>query len=329
MQKTLKTTVIALTLGLFTLPALAAEFTARWSLDVPEGHPKYLAAEQFARDVAAGTGNAVEIKVFGNGLLGGEAESAEGIRLGSVQGGTITSSVFATWVPDVQVLDLPFLLRDDAHAVAANGLLTERLSEPFAAQGFRLLGFSINGARQLMSSFPVKTPQDLRGKKMRVIQSPIHVALWRAVGANPVAIPAAEVYNAMQTKVVDLFDNTATNYQALRFYEVAPHYTQLSHVYAMGTWVLAESFWRKLPPDYQTVILKAAAQAQTDLVAVQQVRDSQALSETVAAGATIYEVSDKQAWVDLLQPVYDQFVPKIPNAQATIDAVRAMAPAPK
>jgi tripartite ATP-independent transporter DctP family solute receptor len=324
MQRFIIACATALSLGVLTLPTVAAEFTARWSLDVPEGHPKYQAAEQFARAVAEGTGNAVEIKVFGNGLLGGEAESAEGIRLGSVQGGTITSSVFATWVPDVQVLDLPFLFRDDAHAVAANGLLTKRLSEQFVTHGFHLLGFSVNGARQLMSSFPVEKPEDLHGKKMRVIQSPIHVALWEAVGVNPVAIPAAEVYNSMQTRVVDLFDNTATNYQALRFYEVAPHYTNLSHVYAMGTWVLAETFWQKLPAEYQEVITAAALKAQSDLVSVQQAQDQKALAETVAAGSTIHEVADKQVWIELMQPVYDQFAPTIPNAVDTIKAVKAI-----
>lgn len=324
MNYLIKIAAVGVAFGALTVAAFAADYTARISLDVPEGHPKYLAAEQFAKAVAEGTNNAVEIKVFGNGLLGGEAESAEGIRLGSVQGGVITSSVFATWIPDVQVLDLPFLFRDDAHAVAANPVLTERLSEQFASQGFHLLGFSINGARQLMSSFPVEKPEDVRGKKMRVIQSPIHAALWQAVGANPVPIPAAEVYNSMQTKVVDLFDNTATNYQALRFYEVAPHYTNLSHVYAMGTWVLAEDFWQKLSAEQQAVISAAATAAQTDLVAVQQAQDQKALSETVAEGATIYQVADKQPWIDLMQPVYDQFAPTIPNAQATIEAIRAL-----
>ncbi len=324
MQSVIRNTFCAIAFSLAAVPAIAADFTARWSLDVPEDHPKFLAAKQFADEVAAGTNNAVEIKIFANSLLGGEAESAEGMRLGSIQGGTITSSVFATWIPEAQVLDLPFLFRDDAHAVAANEILTERMSAQFTAQGFHLLGFSINGARQLISSFPVKAPEDIRGKKMRVIQSPVHVALWQAVGANSVAIPAPEIYNSMQTKVVDLFDNTATNYQSLRFYEVAPHYTNLSHVYAMGTWVLAESFWKKLSPEQQQVVTAAARKAQTDLVPVQQERDKQALAETVAAGSTIYEIADKQPWIDLMQPVYEKFVPTIPDAAQTVEAVRAI-----
>lgn len=303
---------------------LAADFTARLSLDVQEGHPKFIAAEQFARAVAEGTNGAVEIKVFGNSLLGGEAESAEGMRLGSVQAGIITSSVFATWVPDVQVLDLPFLFRNDDHAVAANALLTERLSAPFEAQGFHLLGFSINGARQLMSTFPILTPEDVRGKKMRVIQNPIHIALWRQVGANPVPIPAPEVYNAMQTGVVDYFDNTATNYLTFKFYEVAPHYTNLSHVYAMGAWVVAKSFWDGLPPAHQAVLTGAATDAQALVAPMQAVRDEQALAETVAKGATIHQVDDKEAWRALMAPVWAQFAPTIPNAEGTIAAINAI-----
>lgn len=305
-------------------PGYAADFTARLSLDVQEGHPKFLAAEQLAKAVAEGTNGAVEIQVFGNSLLGGEAESAEGMRLGSVQAGIITSSVFATWVPDVQVLDLPFLFRNDDHATAANALLTERLSAQFEAQGFHLLGFSINGARQLMSTFPIATPEDVRGKKMRVLQNPIHVALWQQVGANPVPIPAPEVYNAMQTGVVDYFDNTATNYLTFKFHEVAPHYTNLSHIYAMGTWVVSKTFWDSLPPEHQAVVTQAALEAQASVAPMQAIRDEEALAETVTLGATIHQVADKEAWRVLMAPVWAQFAPTIPNAEATIEAINAL-----
>jgi TRAP-type transport system periplasmic protein len=308
----------------FVLPAGAADFTARLSLDVQEGNPKHVAAEQFAKAVFDGTQGAVEIKVFANGLLGGEAESAEGIRLGSIQMGVITSSVFATWVPDVQVLDLPFLFRDDAHATAANPVLTERLSEQFTAQGFHLLVFSINGARQPMSKFPIQTPDDVRGKKMRVIQSPVHVALWQAVGANPVPIPAAEVYNSMQTGVVDFFDNTATNYLTFRFHEVAPHYTKLSHVYAMGTWVVSDAWWQKLSAEQQAVVTAAAVDAQAAVVGLNQAADEKALAKTVELGATIHDVADKEAWRSLMQPVWAQFTPNIPNADANIKPINAI-----
>jgi tripartite ATP-independent transporter DctP family solute receptor len=306
------------------IPANAADFTARLSLDVQEGNPKYVAAETFANKVTQATNGSVEIKVFGNGLLGGEAESAEGMRLGSVQMGIITSSVFASWIPEVQVLDLPFLFRNDDHVVASNSLLTERLTEKFEAQGFHLLGFSINGARQPMSTFPIEKPEDVKGKKMRVLQSPIHIALWKQIGANPVAIPAAEVYNSMQTGVVDYFDNTATNYFTFKFYEVAPHYTDLRHIYAIGAWVVSKTWWDKLPAESQEAISAAAIEAQKELPPMQAKVDEQSLAEAVKNGATIHPVSDKDAWRSLMQPVWDEFVPQIPDAKETIAAVEAI-----
>ncbi|WP_146588737.1 TRAP transporter substrate-binding protein [Puniceibacterium confluentis] len=304
--------------------AIAQEFTARLSLDVQEGNPKYVAAENFAKAVLEATDGAVEFKLFANGLLGGEVESAEGMRLGSIQGGIITSSVYATWVPGIQVLDLPFLFRDDAHATAANAVLTDRLADKFDAQGFHLLGFSINGARQPMSTFPIETPEDVAVRKMRVIQSPIHIALWEAVGANPVPIPATEVYNAMQTGVVDYFDNTATNYLTFKFFEVAPHFTNLRHVYAMGTWVVAKSWWDTLPSEYQEAITTAAKAAEADVAPMLAEVDAASLAETVKLGATLHEVEDKQAWIDRMEPVWAQFAPSIPDAEGTIAALRAI-----
>ncbi|SHN12805.1 TRAP transporter substrate-binding protein [Roseibium suaedae] len=306
------------------LPAHAADYTAKLSLDVQEGNPKYVAAEGFAKKVAEATNGSVEIKLFANGLLGGETESAEGMRLGSVEMGIITSSVFASWIPEVQVLDLPFLFRNDEHVVASNALLTDRLKDKFEAQGFHLLGFSINGARQPMSTFPIEKPEDVKGKKMRVLQSPIHIALWNQMGANPVAIPAAEVYNSMQTGVVDYFDNTATNYLTFKFYEVAPHYTDLRHIYAIGAWVVSKTWWDNLPAESQEAISAAAIEAQRDLPPMQAKVDAQSLAEAVKNGATIHEVADKEAWRSLMRPVWDEFIPKIPDAQQTIEAIEAI-----
>lgn len=316
-------TVIAT--GLWTVGvATAQDYTARLSLDVQEGNPKYVAADNFAKAVAKATDGAVEFKIFANSLLGGEAESAEGMRLGSIQGGIITSSIFATWIPEVQVLDLPFLFRDDAHAVAANPVLTERLVDKFDDQGFHLLGFSINGARQPMSTFPIDKPADVSGKKMRVIQSPVHIALWEAVGAKPVPIPAAEVYNSMQTGVVDFFDNTATNYLTFKFFEVAPHYTDLRHVYAMGSWVVSKDWWDSLPAEYQEAISKAAVDAQAEVAPMLAEVDAASLAETVAKGATVHVVTDKQPWIDRMEPVWAKFAPEIPGAEDTIKAIQAI-----
>jgi tripartite ATP-independent transporter DctP family solute receptor len=303
--------------------ALAAKFTAKLSLDVQKGNPKEVAAENFAEAVRQRTNGDVDIKIYPNSLLGGEADAAQGIRLGSVQMGVLTSSVLTSWVPQVQVLDLPFLVTSDAQAVAVNGPLTEQLGPKFEEQGFHLLGFSVNGARNLMSTFPIEKPEDVKGKKMRVLQSPLFVATWKAVGANPVPIPAPEIYNALQTGVADYFDNTASNYLTFKFYEVAPYYTKIDYIYAFGTWVVADSWWKKLPDDYKAIVTEEAVKAQKELPALLDKADSAALAETESKGAKIKTIEDKAPWIALMEPVQKEFAAKIPDADALIKVIQS------
>ncbi|WP_136064281.1 TRAP transporter substrate-binding protein [Modicisalibacter radicis] len=311
----------ALALAIGSASAMAAEYNAKLSLDVPENNTKYVAAQQFADLVRERTDDNVDIQLFANSVLGGETESAEGIRLGSVQMGIITSSVLTSWVPEVQVLDLPYLIDDEEQATALSEPLTKELSPNFEKQGFHLLGFSVNGIRQLMSSFPIHSIDDIQGKKMRVIQSPLHVEAWRAAGANPTPIPAPEIYNAMQTGVIDFFDNTATNYLTNRFYEVAPYYVKTDHIFAMGTWVVSQSWWQRLPEDYQQAITQAAQEVQAELPAMRRKDDQAALDETVADGATIIEIEDKGPWKEAMKPVRDEFTKKIPNGEALVSLI--------
>lgn len=320
------TVLLAATLAAFALTATgahAAKFSAKLSLDVQKGNPKEVAAEDFAEAVRKRTNGDVVIKIFPNSLLGGETEAAQGIRLGSVQMGVITSSVLASWVPQVQVLDLPFLVTSDAQAAAISAPLTKELGPKFEAQGFHLLGFSVNGGRNLMSTFAITKPADVKGKKMRVIQSPLFVSTWKAVGANPVPIPAPEIYNALQTGVADYFDNTASNYLTFKFYEVAPYYTKLDYIYAFGTWVVADNWWKKLPDNYKAIVTEEAVKAQKEAEALTEKADKAALAETEKNGAKISAISDKTPWIKLMQPVQDEFAAKIPDAGALVKVIKA------
>lgn len=316
--------IAAASTALSATDASAAKFTAKLSLDVQKGNPKEVAAEKFADAVRQRTNGDVDIKIFPNSLLGGEAEAAQGIRLGSVQMGILTSSVLTSWVPQVQVLDLPFLVTSDAQSVAINGPLTEQLGPKFEAQGFHLLGFSVNGARNLMSTFPIEKPEDVKGKKMRIIQSPLFIATWKAAGANPVPIPAPEIYNAIQTGVADYFDNTASNYLTFKFYEVAPYYTKIDYIYAYGTWVVADNWWKKLPEDYKSIVTEEAVKAQKELPELLAKSDNAALAETEAKGAKIKTIEDKSAWVALMEPVQKEFAAKIPDGDALIKVIQSV-----
>ena len=152
-------------LSMFASAAATAQtkVTAKFSSIVPDNHPIHMGLLRFASLVAQRTNGSVEIKIFPSGQLGGEVETAEGIKLGSIEGGVITTSVLVNWVPEVQVIDLPFVFRNDDHALAAYGLLTERLAPKFTPQGFRVLGMTLSGVRNLISTFPIHEVADVRG----------------------------------------------------------------------------------------------------------------------------------------------------------------------
>jgi len=302
----------------------AAKYVARMSIEVQEGHPKQVAMEKFAKLVSERTNGEVEIKIFPNSQLGGELETAEGIRLGSIQMGAVTSSVLVNWVPEVQVLDLPFIFRSEEHAKKANALLTAKMSEKFEKQGFHLLGFSVNGARELISTFPIEKPEDVKGRKMRVLQSPIHIEMWKLVGANPVAIPAPEIYSSLQSKVVDYCDNTTTNYATFRFYEVAKNFTKLDHIFAMAAWIVDAKWWARLPKPYQEAITKSAAEIQPLIPELLAKTDDAALAKATEGGAKIFIVKDKGPWQKAMSPVWEQYSGKIPGGKELITEIGAL-----
>jgi TRAP-type C4-dicarboxylate transport system substrate-binding protein len=166
-----------------------------------------------------------KFNVVKNGALGGEKEVAEGARLGSVQASLSTVSSLSGWVPELQVLDLPFLFRDAAHVrKTVDGNVGADLKQKLAAQNFVIGDFINYGARHLLTKEPVTRPEQLKGKKIRVIQSPLHTKLWAAFGTAPVGIPITETYNALATGVADAMDLTKSAYAGFKLYEVVPCY---------------------------------------------------------------------------------------------------------
>ncbi len=301
--------------------APAAVHEGKFSIDVPPGHPKTVSFEKFATLVKERTNGRVSIAVFPSSQLGGELETAEGMRLNSIQMGSITSSVLVSWIPEVQVIDMPFLFRDDAHAAKAINWLANRLAPKFDSQGFHLLGFSINGARQPMSTFPIRSPEDVVGKKMRVIQSPLHIGLWKAVGANPVSIPAPEIYVSLQTRVVDFFDNTPTNYFTMKFSEVAPYYTELSHVYAIASWVVSKKWFDGLTTADQKIVEQTAKEIIPEIHQLLAAQDKASLEKAKEKGATIITGVDKKPWQEKMIPIWKEFGAKIPDGEAMMKAI--------
>jgi TRAP-type C4-dicarboxylate transport system substrate-binding protein len=148
--------------------------------------------------------------------------------------------------------------------------------------------------------------------------------MWKAVGANPVPIPAPEIYTALQNKVVDYCDNTTTNYSTFRFYEVAKNFTKLDHIFAMATWIVDARWWARLPKADQEAIEKSAAEIQPLIPQLLAKTDDAALAKATENGAKVIVIKDKAPWQKLMAPIWDQYSAKIPEGKELIAAIGAL-----
>lgn len=307
---------------LLTWPAAAQ--TGRVAVIYADGQPTVQMWRRLTDTARQRSNGAIDWRVFPGGQLGGEREVAEGIRLGSIQAADNTLASLSAWVPEGQVFDLPFIFRDLGHIERVMaGPIGARFSALYQAQGFRVLGYIVYGARGLVSRRPIAVPGDVRGLAMRVIQSPLHIALWRLIGANPTPIPITEAYNALDTGVVQLMDMTRDGYEALRLYEVAPYYIDTRHIWSVGAVIVAERIWTRLDAAQQQILREAAADAIPFFERIQDELQIQALARTVARGARASE-PDPAPWRAATQSLWASEAPRLGG----MDLIRQIADTP-
>ena len=265
-----------------------------------------------------------DFRIVQNAALGGEKEVAEGVRLGSVQGSLCTLSAMSAWIPESQLFDAPFVFRDAAHVRrVVDGPAGTELKSKFAAQNFAVQGFINYGARHLLTKEPVTRPSQLAGKRIRVIQSPLHTELWKAFGANPTPIPIPETYNALQTGVVDMMDLTKSAYAGFKLYEVVPYLTETGHIWATGVLYFAMPFWNSLKPDERAALGAAAAESALyfDKLIVED--ETASMAKAAAAGGKVVQPEDRPAWEAGARGVWATLGPKVGG----IDKIEAIAKA--
>jgi tripartite ATP-independent transporter DctP family solute receptor len=224
--------------------------------------PSVRALESFGRDLAARSKGRFRVEVYPNNALGNEREVIELAIIGAVELTCPSNAPLATFVPELLIFDLPYLFRDRAHMYAVlDGEIGRSFAAPLARRGLRLLGYFDVGLRHLMTRSPVTKLEDLAGLKIRTMENPLHLAAFQAFGASPLPMAYGEVYTALEQGVIDGAEASSANYHAKRFYEVAPHWTEISWMYLVSPLVMSERFYSALAPPDQELIRDAAARA--------------------------------------------------------------------
>lgn len=241
-------------------PARAAEFSLKYANNLPVTHPMNVRANEMAAKIAAESKGRVELKVFPSSQLGNDTDTLSQIRSGAVEFFTLSPLILGTLVPSAQISGVGFAFKDYGQVWAAmDGELGAHVRKEIAAKSSMFAFEKIwdNGYRQMTSSArAIVRPEDLKGMKMRVPPSPFWVSMFKAFEASPATINFAEVYTALQTKVVDGQENPLAIIATAKLHEVQKFCSITNHMWD-GFWFLAnKKAFERLPADVQEIITR-------------------------------------------------------------------------
>lgn len=296
--------------GLAT-PALAQRTrTLRFGNPQPTSSNYHKAMMMFAEEVATLSSNKIKIETFPNSQLGSIKEMLTAVQLGTLSMSNATPAWYSNFIRQMDVFTLPFLISSpDKLRSSFDGAFGAKMEELSEAAGFKILGSWLMGARHMVNNVhPINTPADVAGLKFRVISSQVYLQAFRAMGANPVALDSAEIYLAMQQKVVDGLEYPIPDLIDVKLYEVSKYVSLTSHVTDFFVVSMNKGLWDGFGKEEQG-ILQAAMKKSMDW-------EWQAQPQTTAAAAeklkTLMQINDitpenRALFVKATQPVYQQF----------------------
>src|SRR5712671_3628191 len=319
--------VAALSLGLIDSHAVAADQkTILKASDVhPEGYPTVQAVENMGKKLEEATGGRLGIQLYASMQLGGEKEAIEQAQVGALQLARVSVGTLGPVVDDLNVFNLPFLFRDTAHMEKViDGPIGQELHDKVSNNpNTRLIGLAWMdaGARRVYDTKrPIKSIDDLKGLKVRVMGNPMFVDMMNALGGNGVAMGYDQVFSALQTGVVDGAENNPPSFVFDNHYQVAKYYTLTEHLIVPEIVVFSRRTWDTLAKGDQELIRKFSREAQSEERVLWEAYEKEAMSRATAAGIQVFDVADKKPFQDAVKPVWDKYGPRFADIIKRIQA---------
>ncbi|QQN61473.1 TRAP transporter substrate-binding protein [Bradyrhizobium diazoefficiens] len=239
--------------------AQSAEFTYKYANNLPDTHPLNVRAKEMAAAIKSETGGKFDLQIFPNNQLGSDTDMLSQIRSGGVEFFTLSGLILSTLVPAASINGIGFAFPDyDTVWKAMDGDLGAHVRGEIKKAGLEVMDkIWDNGFRQTTSSTrPITSPDDFKGFKIRVPVSPLWTSMFKAFDAAPASINFAEVYSALQTKIVEGQENPLAIISTAKLYEVQKYCSLTNHMWD-GFWFLANRrAWEKLPQDVRTIVAK-------------------------------------------------------------------------
>jgi TRAP-type transport system periplasmic protein len=281
--------------------------TLRFShTDTPIG-ARQQAAEMFAKSVEEYTKGRYKVQVFHSGQVANDAKSLEQLQVGGLDLAVTGAITFTTHVKELSLIALPYLAEtyEQGWKLYDTSAFIKTQTDTLPAKGMRVIGNWEAGFRSFSTNFPINSPADVKGKKLRI--APVEMVRWimEAQGWNPVILPVTEVYLAIQQGTVTGQENPIDTIYSQRFYEVAKHITLSQHVYSPLWLAIAERTWKTLSPEDQAAVSRAGQEAGNWNRKEVRANDDQLLKEMTSKGAVIAK-PDLSVWRKVSEPAYDK-----------------------
>lgn len=270
-------------------------------------NPQQVGADAMRERLLATSSNRFVVDERVGNALGGESFVVSATRAGSVDIGVTSGGVVSAVVPEMSVFDIPFLFRDAAHAKAVmTGPVADQIAAKFAAKGLVLLAFGKQGFRNITNSRrPIRSPEDLKGLKIRVVPNDMYMMTFKALGADASPLDYPLLYTALKDGRLDGQENPLSSIAGSRMYEVQKYLTLSGHFFAPIVFFANRETFEKLDPADQAA-LKAAAKAGAEATWQAQT-DSERLAQLKNAGMQVVEQVDRQPFIDAVKPLDAEF----------------------
>ncbi|NEW05120.1 TRAP transporter substrate-binding protein [Paenibacillus sp. SYP-B3998] len=274
----------------------------------PADYPTTLGDKRFAELVNQASDGRIKIDVYPASQLGEEKAVIEQVQLGAIEFTRVSTGALGGFNKQYEVFSLPYLFDNDEHQWRfLESEQGTKLLDSLEASRMKGLAYYSSGARHFYSKKPVKSITDLKGLKIRVIQNKVNIDLMNALGANATPMPYGDVFNALQTGIIDAAENNYPSYFSSNHFQQAKHLILDQHQRVPEVLLISKVAWDKLSAEDKALIKKAAL----DSVKTQKEewakfeKDSE--TKVRAAGVTITEVSDLKSWQEAVKPVIDKY----------------------
>ena len=302
-----------------TSPVFAADVTLRLGFVDPASSSYAMGGQKFADELEKLTNGAIKVQVLAGGTLGGEREMYEGAQMGTMDMVTVVNTVLSQFIPELVLLDQPFLFDtvEEAHA-AVDGKLGELVAQKALEQGVHIIGWLESGFRDTFSKDPIQNVDDFSGVKIRTMENKMQIAAFNALGAISTPMPATEQYTALQQGTIDACENAVGNMLINRYYEVIKNVTNTRHQFTYILVGISDRAWNKIPDEYKPMVgqaMKTAVEWQRQNLAE---INANATEELKKLGVNFYDI-DREALKAKVLPEVEKLRANVP--QEWVDAV--------